>query len=690
MISFIWKYKYVLFVFIVLVFILSITQLRNTNIYSESERILKYAEDVELDYSKSNNEKNLFLVGLEYPDSISFDEFLSLNTLQGQLEGNEFVKKVRSIFNDERVNNSGLIPISNKILNLKNRIGYEKSLERIMKNKSTYLSSDFRKILFLVETNDSLNHQQNQEFIEILKNSFEDSSKKVYVSGQTRNELYIQSKVKEELLFVTLLSTLLCCLVLWFFTSNFRFVVLTLLSVLISVTISFFVSHLLFGGIELVMIIMPAIIFIVCISDMMHLLNNKFNPQKKKKYFVNQIRKVGNPVALTSFTTSIGFLSFCFSDVLPILRFGIVTTIGVFVSLFIVLIFYAICVDKIEKIGTLNSKRDEKLNDFLYRIIHLKYNWKHTVLLIIMTGLATFGVCNFEVNNYATDELNKKSVVYKEMQFFNDDFGGYKPIVFNIKDNEDIDIDKIIQLEKYIVSQDFFLDFSINGMFQNPNKISKSFYKKHTKDGYRIKSRMKDIGSNKSLLKVNKIKNKAEELNLNLKVGGRGYLFDQVSNTLTYEIIFGLFIAILIIGLLFLILNDFNFRYFFIALIPNIFPILVCIGIMSFTGFYFSLSNAFIFAIIFGLIVDDSIHILSSFRFNMKRGLSKLESINESLSITARAVLKTTIIVIVSLLPLLISDFKSVYQLSLLTIISAILALIFDLIYLPMIIRKYL
>ena len=690
MISFIWKYKYVLFTFIVFVFILSITQLRNTNIYFESERILKYAEDVEVDYSKSNNEKNLFLVGLEYPDSISFDEFLSLNTLQEQLEGNEYVKKIRSVFNDERVINSGLIPISYKILNLKNSIGYEESLERIRKNKSSYLSSDFRKTLFLVETKDSLSYQQNQEFIEILKNSFEDSSKKVYVSGQTRNELYIQSKVKEELLFSTLLSAILCCLVLWFFTSNFRLVVLTLLSVLFSVTISFYFSHLLFGGIELVMIIMPAIIFIVCISDMMHLLNNRFNPNNKKKYFVNQIRKVGIPVALTSFTTAVGFLSFCFSDVLPILRFGIVTAIGIFVSLFIVLIFYAICVDKIEKIGTLNSKRDEKLNDFLYRIIHLKYNWKLTVLLIIMTGLATFGVCNYEVNNYVTDELNKKSVVYKELQFFNDDFGGNKPIVFNLKDNEDIDIEKIIQLEKYIISQGFFLDFSIDGMFQNPNKISKILYKKLTKDGYRIKSRMKDIGANKSLIKVNKIKNKAEELNLNLKVGGRGYLFDQVSNTLTYEIIFGLFIAILIIGLLFLILNDFNFRYFFIALIPNIFPILVCLGIMSFTGFYLSLSNAFIFAIIFGLIVDDSIHILSSFRFNMKRGLSKSEAINESLSITARAVVKTTIIVIVSLLPLLISDFKSVYQLSLLTIISAILALIFDLIYLPMIIRKYL
>ena len=690
MISFIWKYKYILFTFIVFVFILSITQLRNTNIYSESERMLKYAEDVELDYSKSNNEKNLFLVGLEYPDSISFDEFLDLNTLQEQLEENEYVKEIRSIFNDKRVFNSGFMPISYNILNLKNSIGYEKSLERIREKKSSYLSSDFRKTLFLVETKDSLNQQQNQEFIEILKISFEDSSKKVYVSGQTRNELYIQSKVNEELLFTTLLSAILCCLVLWFFTSNLRFVVLTLLSVLFSVTISFYFSHLLFGGIELVMIIMPAIIFIVCISDMMHLLNNRFNPKNKKEYFVNQIHKVGIPVALTSFTTSVGFLSFCFSDVLPILRFGIATTIGVLVSLFIVLIFYAICVDKIEKIGTLNSKRDEKLNDFLYKIIHLKYNWKLTVLLIIMTGLAAFGVYNYEVNNYATDELNKKSVVYKEMQFFNDDFGGYKPVVFNLENNEDIDIEKIIQLEKYIISQGFFLDFSIDGMFQNPDKISKNLYHKLTKDGYRIRSRMQDIGANKSLIKVNRIKDKAKELNLNLKVGGRGYLFDQVSNILTYEIIYGLFIAILIIGLLFFILNDFNFRYFFIALIPNIFPILVCIGIMSFTGFYLSLSNAFIFAIIFGLIVDDSIHILSSFRFNMKRGLSKSEAINESLSITARAVVKTTIIVIVSLLPLLISDFKSVYQLSLLTIISAILALIFDLIYLPMIIRKYL
>ena len=124
-----------------------------------------------------------------------------------------------------------------------------------------------------------------------------------------------------------------------------------------------------------------------------------------------------------------------------------------------------------------------------------------------------------------------------------------------------------------------------------------------------------------------------------------------------------------------------------IVLVPNTFPILVCIGIMSFTNFYFSLSNAFIFAIIFGLVVDDSIHIITSHRFHMKNGLDSKKAIDKSLKITGRAVIKTTLIIIVTLIPLLFSEFSSIGQLGMLTIISAIIAVIFDLIYLPRMIR---
>ena len=62
---------------------------------------------------------------------------------------------------------------------------------------------------------------------------------------------------------------------------------------------------------------------------------------------------------------------------------------------------------------------------------------------------------------------------------------------------------------------------------------------------------MNDLGSKYSFGVFEKITLKAKELALELKVGGAGYLFDQVSNQLTREILYGLLVAILTIGILF-------------------------------------------------------------------------------------------------------------------------------------------
>jgi predicted RND superfamily exporter protein len=46
------------------------------------------------------------------------------------------------------------------------------------------------------------------------------------------------------------------------------------------------------------------------------------------------------------------------------------------------------------------------------------------------------------------------------------------------------------------------------------------------------------------------------------------------------------------------------------------------------------------------------------------------------------------LVVMICLLPLMFSEFKSVSQLSVITIISAIVAVFFDLVYLPLIIKR--
>ena len=220
--------------------------------------------------------------------------------------------------------------------------------------------------------------------------------------------------------------------------------------------------------------------------------------------------------------------------------------------------------------------------------------------------------------------------------------------------------------------------------------INKNYLKEIKEKQISIKSRMPDIGSKKSIILIDEIKQIARDLNIKMQVKGNGYLFDKLSDKITLEILFGLMIAILTICLLFLIISNFNFKYLLIILIPNTFPIFVCVGLMSLGSFYFSLSNAFIFAIIFGLIVDDSIHIITSYRFNIIRRLNKKEAIDKSLRITGKAVIKTTMIIIVTLIPLLFSEFNSISQLGLLTIVSAVIAVIFDLIYLPKLIRSLL
>ena len=93
------------------------------------------------------------------------------------------------------------------------------------------------------------------------------------------------------------------------------------------------------------MIIIPAVIFIITISDYMHLLNNNQKFRNRFRLFRSQMQYIGKPVFLTSATTAIGFLSFTFVGFDPLMRFGLITTVSIFISLFIIVTLYSLCID---------------------------------------------------------------------------------------------------------------------------------------------------------------------------------------------------------------------------------------------------------------------------------------------------------------------------------------------------------
>ena len=692
MIKFVWKHKYKLLSLIVLCFIFSIFTLKNPKIFYDSERILQYADDVEIEQEVNINSSNLFLVGVEFDKNIQFNDLIKLQSVHYELLKDENIALSQSVFNDISLFNLNFfLPFGNN-KKIQNKKDFDDFIEKIKKKESLFISKDQKKLFYIIELKSDLGEDFNKNFITNLEYKFNKlGASSIYITGQVKAELYIKDKVIKELLYITFFSALLCCLILWFFSRNIKFVSIVITSVLFSITISFMISQLLFGGIELVMIIMPAILFIVCISDFMHLVNDNGDTKKSKlEYFKYQINNIGKPVALTSITTAIGFLSFCFSNVLPISRLGMITTIGILISLFVILVTYSICIDLNLHIIKGKKALNNKIDNLISRFINFQNSKKSIPLILLMSFLCLFGINYFEINNHVNDEFNKSSDLYKEMQFFDKNFGGYKQVSFNIEIKDDLKLESIITLENEIKSMGFTIDYSLFGSFNDLKSINKNYLQEIEEKQISIKSRMPDIGSKKSLILIDEIKEIARGLNIKMQVKGNGYLFDKLSDKITLEILFGLMIAILTICLLFLIISNFNFKYLLIILIPNTFPIFVCVGLISIGSFYFSLSNAFIFAIIFGLIVDDSIHIITSYRFNIIRGLNKKEAIDKSLRITGKAVIKTTMIIIVTLIPLLSSEFNSISQLGLLTIVSAVIAVIFDLIYLPKLIRSLL
>lgn len=688
MYQYIWRYKYLLSVIILVVFSICLNQLLKANIFFDSERIIKELEAANVDVSVLDD-NNLLFFGVSFEDSISYQDMLDVDTFHKSLKKSKYVKRVFSIINDRQIINTGLFPITKKVMRISDEESFKNSLKQIDERGNNFLSTDGKKLLFLIENESGLSKDDNRKFVNSLYSTdLNENMSSVNVSGRSPSELYFEKKVIQEFIILTIVSGLLCFLFLLFITKNLRLVILTVFSVIASIVVSLGLSQILFGGIELVMIITPAILFIVCLSDIMHLTNKQSKiTVSKELFFLSRIDTVGKAVALTSITTAMSFLTFLVNDIMPILRFGLITSIGVVFTLFIALLVYAISIDK----NFNKSKPLLSFQRFTDTVIYkLKNGQKSKSFHLVMGALifiGIYGVANVKIDNYLTDEINKKSEMYKQTAFFDNHFGGIKPITIFL-DKENIgDLSILSQLEKSIEKLGFVVDFSNTNTsammleqlgFADQELVGKYFYI----------CRTGDEGSLATLKKLNALETEYLSNDLTFNYSGAGYLFDLLGNDLTKQLILGLLIAIFSIGLVFFLLNKFDFNYFIIAIVPNLTPIVVCIGLLFCGGFYFSLSNAFIFTIVFGLIIDDSIHLISAYTNARKRKVSQIEALDLVVSRTGDAIIKTTLIVIICLFPLSFSEFKSVSQLSVITIISAFVAVFFDLVYLPLIIKR--
>ncbi len=104
---------------------------------------------------------------------------------------------------------------------------------------------------------------------------------------------------------------------------------------------------------------------------------------------------------------------------------------------------------------------------------------------------------------------------------------------------------------------------------------------------------------------------------------------------------------------------------------------------MAVSGIGLKVSTAFIFAISFGIAVDDTIHFLARIRRERAEGKSHEEAVEVTITGTGRAIVQTTVVLVLGLVFLLSSEFLANFNFGLLSGVTLSAALAADMFLLP-------
>ena len=166
MIKFLWKYKYLNFTIIFLIFTLLLFNISKVNVFFDSERIIELSNVDKNVIKKSLDDSNLLLVGLNLNEKINFKRINLIKDKIDVLSQHENIVNIKSIFN-EKINENIPITFPIKILNLNSELDYKKSINKISKLSSNFISSDLKNLLFIIKC-ENLNTDDEKEKIYIL------------------------------------------------------------------------------------------------------------------------------------------------------------------------------------------------------------------------------------------------------------------------------------------------------------------------------------------------------------------------------------------------------------------------------------------------------------------------------------------------------------------------------------------
>ena len=125
-----------------------------------------------------------------------------------------------------------------------------------------------------------------------------------------------------------------------------------------------------------------------------------------------------------------------------------------------------------------------------------------------------------------------------------------------------------------------------------------------------------------------------------------------------------------------------------IAIVPNLFPIVINFGFMGWLGIELSMATSLIASIAIGLAVDDTIHYLVRFNREFQCDLDEKRALKETIAHIGRPIIFTTLTIGTGFFILSFSGFKPTAIFGTMMVITMLSALVGDLVLLPILMQR--
>ena len=491
-----------------------------------------------------------------------------------------------------------------------------------------------------------------------------------------------------------------------------------------------------FGGITGIKLtppssVFPIIILTLAVADSIHILMTIINKMKagynKKDAITESIKLNLMPVAITSITTIIGFLSMNFGDVPPYWDLGNMTAVGMLGALIFSLTtlpalihIFPFKVKQVpgfvsqatlyEKMGIWVAKRPAAITVSL------------SIFIVLMGFFASRNVLNDEAIKYFNESITFRT----DSDYISENLTGMYNIEYSIPSGESGGIsnpdylNNLSKFESWLKAQPEVTH--VNSYTEVARRVNKSmhgddmdYYKMPTdrneaaqyllmyemslpygldlnnqlnvdKSETRVTVTTKNMPSQDMIVLNDKIEqwlvDETPEY-MNSLGSSTTLMFAYLGERQAESITKGNIIAIVLISLLLIVVLR-NLKLGLLSIIPNIAPVVIGFGVWYLFSGMINVGMVVVFGMTLGIIVDDTVHFLSKYlRGRQELGLNAKDSVVYAFSNVGKALMITTIVLVAGFMILSQSSFLMNSSMAQIAVVVMIAALLIDFLLLP-------